>query len=66
MPTPFLLVITGPSYDSGKTMLAHRLAANFHLPLLSKDGIKERLFDDLKQPLRQAQAANSRESYKWR
>ncbi len=32
---------------SGKTTLAHRLAAALHLPLICKDDIKEHLYDDL-------------------
>jgi predicted kinase len=45
-PPPLLLIITGHP-GSGKTTLAHRLAADFKLPLIYKDGIKERLFDDM-------------------
>ena len=32
---------------SGKTALAQRIAAQFSLPFISKDGFKERLFDTL-------------------
>jgi predicted kinase len=43
---PLLLLVTGmPS--SGKTTLAHALADALHLPLITKDDIKERLFDNL-------------------
>lgn len=38
---PLLLIITGHP-GSGKTTLAHRLAADFKLPLIYKDGIKMR------------------------
>lgn len=48
MPTsaPLLVVITGAPC-TGKTTLGQRLAERFALPLLSKDGIKEILFDTL-------------------
>jgi predicted kinase len=43
---PLLLLVTGmPS--SGKTTLAHTLSDALHLPLITKDDIKERLFDSL-------------------
>ncbi|NJO83032.1 MAG: ATP-binding protein [Blastochloris sp.] len=43
---PQLIVISGHA-GSGKTSLATALAAELHLPLLSKDVIKEALFDSL-------------------
>jgi len=39
-----LLIITGLPC-SGKSYLAGRLKTHFHLPLVNKDGIKERLYD---------------------
>lgn len=42
----FHVVVTGPP-GSGKTQLARPLAAALGLPLLSKDTIKEALFDEL-------------------
>lgn len=44
MPKPLLLLVSGPP-AAGKTTLARRLAAEFSLPLINKDGIKELLFD---------------------
>jgi predicted kinase len=42
----FLIIITG-SPGAGKTILARRLARDLGLPLITKDGIKEMLFDTL-------------------
>ena len=44
MTMPVLLLVSGPPV-AGKTTLARRLAAEFGLPLINKDGIKELLFD---------------------
>ena len=46
MPLPLLIVVTGPP-ASGKTTLSRRIANDLHLPLISRDGIKEILFDGL-------------------
>jgi predicted kinase len=43
---PWCLVITGPPC-SGKSYLARQVAAAFQVPYLSKDGLKEVLFDSL-------------------
>lgn len=43
---PALIIVTGPP-ATGKTLLATRLAADLRLPLLTKDRIKEILFDTL-------------------
>ena len=44
MPKPLLILVSGPP-AAGKTTLARRLAREFGLPLINKDGIKELLFD---------------------
>ena len=46
MREPLLVIVTGPPC-TGKTTLARRMAADLHLPLVTKDGIKETLFDTL-------------------
>lgn len=43
---PWLLIVTGPP-AAGKSMLARHLAKDLYLPLLTKDGFKETLFDSL-------------------
>ena len=43
---PVLIIVSGLPC-TGKTTLARRLAAEVRLPLVPKDGIKERLFDTL-------------------
>ena len=46
MPSPLLVIVTGAPC-TGKTTLGLRLAADFRLPFIYKDGIKEILFDRL-------------------
>jgi len=46
MPQPLVVILTGPPC-TGKTTLGRRLAADLRLPFLSKDTIKEVLFDTL-------------------
>jgi predicted kinase len=46
MPAPIALIVTGPPC-TGKTTLGTYLARELRLPFLSKDRIKERLFDTL-------------------
>ncbi len=46
MPGPLLVIVTGPPC-TGKTTLAREIASRFALPLVTKDGIKESLFDAL-------------------
>lgn len=46
MPDPILIIITGAP-GTGKTTLGIRLASDFGLPFIYKDGIKELLFDRL-------------------
>jgi predicted kinase len=46
MNKPLVIIISGPP-STGKTTLGQRLATEFHLPFIHKDGIKERLFDTL-------------------
>jgi predicted kinase len=43
---PLVLIVSGPPC-TGKTTLARRLAASFVLPLMTKDTIKESLFETL-------------------
>lgn len=43
---PLVLIVSGPPC-AGKTTLARRLAASFALPLMTKDTIKESLFETL-------------------
>jgi predicted kinase len=45
-PTPLLVVVTGAP-GVGKTTVAEALAAELELPLLTKDDVKEALFDSL-------------------
>lgn len=45
MPGCYIVVSGAPG--AGKTLLARPLAADLHIPLLSKDVIKEALFDEL-------------------
>lgn len=46
MSGPYLLIVTGPA-GAGKSTLARRLAEALDLPLVTKDGIKEILFNTL-------------------
>lgn len=46
MPTPLLMLISGPP-GAGKTTLGRRLAQDVRLPFFYKDGIKELLFETL-------------------
>ena len=46
MQTPLLVIVTGLPC-TGKTTLVQKIAAELRLPLITKDGIKERLFDSL-------------------
>jgi predicted kinase len=46
MVEPLIVIVTGPPC-TGKTTLGKRLAADLRLPFLSKDTIKEVLFDTL-------------------
>ncbi len=43
---PLLVIVSGPPC-TGKTTLGRRIAAEFGLPFVNKDGIKETLFDSL-------------------
>jgi predicted kinase len=46
MPSPFFLIVSGLPC-AGKTSIAERLAGELKLPLMTKDGIKELLFNSL-------------------
>ena len=46
LPDPTLIIVSGPP-ASGKTTIASRIALEFGLPSISKDQIKETLFDTL-------------------
>ena len=46
MASPLLVIVTGPP-GAGKTTLGRRLAADLRYPLISKDDIKEALFETL-------------------
>ncbi len=46
MPQPFVIIVNGPP-GVGKTTLAGRLARDLQLPVLSRDGIAETLYDAL-------------------
>ena len=43
---PFLIIVSGPP-STGKTTLAQAISQKFNLPLITKDGIKEILFDTI-------------------
>lgn len=49
MSTPSTLIIVNGASGTGKTHLSRRLARELRLPLLSKDDIKEGLYDELSQ-----------------
>lgn len=53
MARPLLLIVTGRP-ATGKTTLARALATDLNVPLIYKDGLKERLFDTLGARDRQA------------
>jgi adenylate kinase family enzyme len=46
MAKTLLIIVSGPP-SSGKTSIAKKVAKEFHLPLVFKDGIKEMLFNTL-------------------
>lgn len=46
MSDPLLVVVTGPP-ASGKSSIARELAAKLSIPFLSKDDLKERLYEEL-------------------
>lgn len=46
MNKPILIIVSGPSC-SGKSTLAKKISDKFELPLITKDGIKELIFDNL-------------------
>ena len=46
MKQPLLIIVSGPS-SSGKTTLAHSIAHKFNLALITKDSLKEILFDTI-------------------
>ena len=46
MKRPLVVVVTGPP-AAGKTTIAREVAARLRLPLITKDTIKEALFDGL-------------------
>jgi predicted kinase len=46
MDQPFLIIISGPSC-TGKTTLAKKISAKFSIPFITKDSLKESLFNDL-------------------
>ena len=46
MMKPLVIIVSGPPC-SGKTALGLRIAREFSLPFINKDGIKELLFDSL-------------------
>lgn len=46
MTAPLIIIVSGPP-ASGKTTLGKKIADEFRLPFINKDGIKELLFDNL-------------------
>jgi len=46
MKQPLLIIVSGPP-SSGKTTLAKSIAQKFNLPLITKDNLKEILFDTI-------------------
>ena len=58
-----LLVIVSGAPGTGKTTLARRLAVELRLPLLTKDDVKEALYDTIGAPDRQSSAQLGRAAY---
>ncbi len=46
MNKPILIIVSGPP-STGKTILAHAISQKFKLPLITKDSLKEILFDTI-------------------
>jgi predicted kinase len=61
-PPPTLIIITGAP-GTGKTTLGQQLAADLKLPFVSKDGIKESLYDTMGLQVREWSRQLGRASY---